>query len=185
MAKIPAICQNCNTLFVKTNVIGGKGAVKIRNSIMGPCPKCGGMGRIPDGIYDFIGDSIELLSATSYSVADLNRLKSIFADARSREATFNDIKSQVKQEIPVFEKVTDLLPRTRNDLYAFIMIILTIISLVITARNRKETPKIEINQVINNIHQVVNIRRSSRKIGRNELCPCGSGMKYKKCCMKE
>jgi preprotein translocase subunit SecA len=23
---------------------------------------------------------------------------------------------------------------------------------------------------------------SSRKIGRNELCPCGSGKKYKKCC---
>jgi uncharacterized protein YecA (UPF0149 family) len=23
----------------------------------------------------------------------------------------------------------------------------------------------------------------SKKIGRNELCPCGSGKKYKKCCM--
>ena len=22
------------------------------------------------------------------------------------------------------------------------------------------------------------------KIGRNDLCPCGSGIKYKKCCMK-
>lgn len=22
------------------------------------------------------------------------------------------------------------------------------------------------------------------KIGRNEPCPCGSGMKYKKCCLK-
>ena len=24
----------------------------------------------------------------------------------------------------------------------------------------------------------------SEKIGRNEPCPCGSGKKYKKCCMK-
>lgn len=23
----------------------------------------------------------------------------------------------------------------------------------------------------------------SHKIGRNDLCPCGSGIKYKKCCM--
>jgi preprotein translocase subunit SecA len=23
---------------------------------------------------------------------------------------------------------------------------------------------------------------TTRKIGRNELCPCGSGKKYKKCC---
>ena len=26
--------------------------------------------------------------------------------------------------------------------------------------------------------------RENRKIGRNELCPCGSGKKYKKCCLK-
>ncbi len=26
--------------------------------------------------------------------------------------------------------------------------------------------------------------RGANKIGRNELCPCGSGKKYKKCCMK-
>ena len=25
-------------------------------------------------------------------------------------------------------------------------------------------------------------KRSDRKIGRNELCPCGSGKKYKACC---
>jgi preprotein translocase subunit SecA len=26
------------------------------------------------------------------------------------------------------------------------------------------------------------IKRASQKIGRNDLCPCGSGKKYKKCC---
>jgi hypothetical protein len=26
------------------------------------------------------------------------------------------------------------------------------------------------------------IRRSEAKVGRNEPCPCGSGLKYKKCC---
>ena len=24
--------------------------------------------------------------------------------------------------------------------------------------------------------------RAGRKVGRNELCPCGSGQKYKRCC---
>jgi preprotein translocase subunit SecA len=28
----------------------------------------------------------------------------------------------------------------------------------------------------------VPVRREGRKIGRNELCPCGSGKKYKRCC---
>ena len=27
-------------------------------------------------------------------------------------------------------------------------------------------------------------KRSIKKIGRNELCPCGSGKKYKRCCGK-
>jgi len=26
--------------------------------------------------------------------------------------------------------------------------------------------------------------RKPKKVGRNEPCPCGSGMKYKKCCGK-
>jgi preprotein translocase subunit SecA len=28
------------------------------------------------------------------------------------------------------------------------------------------------------------IRRTEKKIGRNQPCPCGSGKKYKKCCGK-
>jgi len=24
----------------------------------------------------------------------------------------------------------------------------------------------------------------AKKVGRNELCPCGSGLKFKKCCLK-
>lgn len=27
------------------------------------------------------------------------------------------------------------------------------------------------------------VKRESKKIGRNEPCPCGSGKKYKKCCL--
>ncbi|MCK4727443.1 MAG: SEC-C domain-containing protein, partial [Desulfobacterales bacterium] len=26
------------------------------------------------------------------------------------------------------------------------------------------------------------VRRSKKKVGRNQPCPCGSGKKYKKCC---
>lgn len=36
-----------------------------------------------------------------------------------------------------------------------------------TILNRKQTP----------------IRREADKIGRNDICPCGSGKKYKKCCV--
>jgi len=29
------------------------------------------------------------------------------------------------------------------------------------------------------------IRREHPKIGRNEICPCGSGLKYKRCCLNK
>jgi hypothetical protein len=27
------------------------------------------------------------------------------------------------------------------------------------------------------------VRKSSKDVGRNDPCPCGSGLKYKKCCI--
>jgi len=29
----------------------------------------------------------------------------------------------------------------------------------------------------------VTVRREGKKVGRNDPCPCGSGRKYKKCCL--
>jgi preprotein translocase subunit SecA len=29
------------------------------------------------------------------------------------------------------------------------------------------------------------VRRTEAKIGRNDLCPCGSGKKFKQCCMRK
>lgn len=34
-----------------------------------------------------------------------------------------------------------------------------------------------------NVHGREPVRRAVPKVGRNEVCPCGSGKKYKKCCM--
>lgn len=29
------------------------------------------------------------------------------------------------------------------------------------------------------------MRKASKKVGRNDRCPCGSGKKYKKCCLND
>lgn len=41
-----------------------------------------------------------------------------------------------------------------------------------------------LSNVMNVTTTPVTVKRSERKIGRNEPCPCGSGKKYKKCCGK-
>jgi hypothetical protein len=37
----------------------------------------------------------------------------------------------------------------------------------------------------NEIRRLSNLNKPKKKIGRNDPCPCGSGKKYKKCCMNK
>ena len=37
----------------------------------------------------------------------------------------------------------------------------------------------------NPISPVVPVKREEGKVGRNDPCPCGSGSKFKRCCMME
>lgn len=39
------------------------------------------------------------------------------------------------------------------------------------------------NKIINMPHKQRTVVREYEKIGRNEPCPCGSGKKYKNCCL--
>ena len=41
----------------------------------------------------------------------------------------------------------------------------------------------ELNGLNDNSSQVTPYRREQAKIGRNDACPCGSGKKFKKCCL--
>ena len=54
-------------------------------------------------------------------------------------------------------------------------------------RRRHEQEQIRLNRAssADEIGTVQPVRRESEKVGRNALCPCGSGKKYKKCCGKE
>lgn len=54
---------------------------------------------------------------------------------------------------------------------------------------KKQTPRSRNTLTAGDFHLPINkpapFRRSERKIGRNEPCPCGSGKKYKKCCLNK
>jgi hypothetical protein len=164
---------------------------------VGPCPRCGGNGHIPDGTYNFIGNAIQFLSGPTRSKRDLERLVAILRTARQRGASVEDIRREVANQLPELQSISDLLPRTRSELYAFIAILLTILTLLLGELRKGQPPKVEINQVINQITTVVEQPRQTAaqsqapsstapkpaKVGRNDPCPCGSGKKYKKCHM--
>ena len=50
---LPARCQVCGTWFPSGFMIGFGSTAGMVGNTSGPCPVCGGMGRIPDGVYNF------------------------------------------------------------------------------------------------------------------------------------
>lgn len=53
---------------------------------------------------------------------------------------------------------------------------------------RKKYKRVDIDNLPHDIQEEIEMhperKRFKRKVGVNEKCPCGSGRKFKKCCMK-
>jgi len=63
------------------------------------------------------------------------------------------------------------------------------VEIALGLRFKRDTPKPnysslspEMIQVFNKLHESESVQFVP-KVGRNDLCPCGSGKKYKKCCL--
>ena len=187
--KVPAVCDNCGTIFPSGFDLNNSINVTFIGCTAGPCPICGSTGHIPDGIYNFIENTIELLSGPSRTVAELQRLASILNIAKENQFSYQDISREIEKELPELSSLKDILPKTRTELYAFIAIIISIISLLVGQVSSSRQQKIEITNVINNIYQHLppttenekynKTPNKTNKVGQNGSCPCGSGKTYK------
>jgi hypothetical protein len=81
MPMMPAICNNCKSSF-PSGISIESSKITLSGNTAGPCPKCGSMGRIPDGIFNFIDDSIKIVSAPERTVQELTKFTSIFRKAK-------------------------------------------------------------------------------------------------------
>ncbi len=186
---VPAVCDNCGNIFPSGISAINSTNVSFSNCRAGPCPVCGGTGHIPDGVYNFIGNTIELLSGPQRSISELKKLASILERARNNNIDSQSIGKEIDEEVPELSSLKDCLPKTRSELYLFIGLILSIIFQIQSG----DSSKIEVNNIINNIYQQASESQNlaisgatntvSKKVGRNETCPCGSGKKFKKCCL--
>ena len=151
---------------------------------------CGGMGRVPDGIFNFIGNTIEILSAPQRTFSELSRLQSILKEAASKSETKEVVATRISKELPALSMLVKLLPNNKSELYGFLSVVLAAIPFF-QAEPTKEAKGVTVN--INQVIEQTFIQASpapnevvpqskSQKQGRNELCNCGSGVKYKKCC---
>ena len=151
MDNIYAICNRCGTPLAMPIVVSGDSNVRINmigsNKIH--CP-CGGLGVVPDARYDLTSDGvIKVIAASDRSKAELERIAEILSGARDRNASLDELTALVKKEIPELVSLSDMLPTSRGELYAFISIVLAAIAIIIGQIPKSTEPPITINQTIN------------------------------------
>ena len=75
---LPAVCDNCGAIFSQRAIKAENVRhLTISNVGVGPCPNCGGNGHIPDGVYNVVGNVIEVLAAPERSMEELRRFAEI------------------------------------------------------------------------------------------------------------
>ena len=186
MPSIPAFCDTCGTAFPSGFLFENASNVTLSGNMSGPCPSCGGMGHVPDGVFNFIGNTIEILSAPQRTIKELTRLVQIIHEAKAKQQSNEQVTAQIKQELPGLSSLADILPKNRGELYGFLGVVLAAITLLTQSPQASQNITINVSQVVEqtltNASTPKRKPSQSKKIGRNEPCPCGSEKKYKKCC---
>lgn len=94
---------------------------------------------------DFVNRSIELIRNSRRSATDLQRLRAALQVDREHAADATQVREMIRRTAPELDSLGDALPRTRQELYAFLSLIVAILTLVIMAIQSGSEPKIEIH----------------------------------------
>jgi len=155
MPQIPAICltPNCNTLFPSGVELQNARDISFQNCTSGPCPKCGGTGKIPDGSYEAFENNLFAFLSKENDVLLFRKITETIQRDIRRNVSPKNIKKKLKKQFPKHKNTWNLIPETKIDAYAVIQIILAIISTIIAigacSRSNKENI---ISQTYNDIY---------------------------------
>lgn len=187
--QVAAFCDTCGAVFPSGAVAEDSGSIALAGTPAGPCPVCARMGHIPDGISEFVANTIEILSSPQLAEEELRVLGEILTEACGKREDPDQIIEKVGELAPELSGIGDLVGNTGADLYSFLVLTVTAIALQLQARRRGDAPtEVTVQQVIEHLFNETN-KLASRtdwqprpQVGRNQQCPCGSGKRYKRCC---
>ena len=187
MPSVPAFCDTCGTVFNSGIFVENSTNISFSGNRSGPCPSCGGMGHVPDGVFNFIGNTIEILSAPERTIKELTRFAQILQEAKEKAETRAQVVSRIEKELPSLSGLVKLLPENKSELYGFLALVLAAIPLFSQTPPAQNSTTINVTQVIQQVIAEPSGTKAvpvnpKKTVGRNEPCPCGSGVKHKKCC---
>jgi hypothetical protein len=128
-------------VFVVPNLIAGSGQIVFTNASIGPCPNCGGTGKIPDGLYEFTGSTLSIFS--SWHPDRLRKL----ADALGAARRAPDPRAAVEQTLASDPELASLAKRLSplrdaSAFWGFIAVLIATITLL-TSQTESDPPVTE------------------------------------------
>lgn len=194
MPRLPAFCLNCGLAFPSPFELQNAAHIDIRN-VATNCPSCGGTARIPDGAYRVFGSVVEILMGPASSIERIHSFQRVLREAQQKQQTREEIQAKLAAAEPELSSIASALPETRVELYAFISVLLTLLTLIVSAYAAFKPSGPTQTEIESMVAKAIEESRASAasqapqkprvgpKVGRNDPCTCGSGKKYKRCCL--
>lgn len=105
------------------------------------CPRCGGIGDVPDGTFDVIGNTIRVLSAPGYTRERLGRLADLIRQQQAAKADPAETVETLAREAPELAPFFDRLRRSPEAVAAWLAILLSVIQLLMSVSHSPATPE--------------------------------------------
>ena len=128
MPHIPAFCRTCGRVFPS-----GIFAENVRRLTMSgntsQCPYCGGIGDLPEGVFDVFDDVIRVVSSSAWTVDRLNLLAGKLTQAREQRAAPEAVAEMVRNEDPELGSLLMklLIPKDAGQFYGMLAIVVSIL----------------------------------------------------------
>lgn len=120
LAPVPqllAICNGCGTPFPSGFSLDVGFMGSLTDCTSGPCPRCGGVGQIPSGVYEVLDKSIRLVLSPGVSLDDLRLVEASLRSYQAGRIDRDELREQISGAASPVRRLADLLPESRQDWY--------------------------------------------------------------------
>lgn len=108
MTAIPAICDNCSTIFPSAFGIEQSFGLELNNCKSGPCPVCGSDGTVPNGSYSEFNNFLSVVKVDAGE--DLDKLFSILTNLQiNPQISLNEIENEIENQTPQYSGIVQLI----------------------------------------------------------------------------
>jgi hypothetical protein len=158
----------------------------MRGTRIGPCPSCGGVGAVPDGVYKYADQFISLINGPLATIEMLTRVEALIMKAREANKSKDEIIDEIDKKIPEASEFIRGIPDIQvvSQWVTLVISILTFAILIHTTylKDEPEQDKYQEMFLDHLLKENERLRQQEQPPSRNSPCGCGSGQRYKRCC---